>query len=161
MNQSKKLGLLGVFLIVAAVGGFFGRQWWQRRNAPFACPVPKKYCYRGKKTQLRDGSPAIGFQVPTGTRVQAGISGLVGQGAYKRPDGKIEQSMQIEAADGSKLYYAFVGQSFVQTQPVAVGQPLRRVEEEKEAVKGTGANLVVYFRGPDGQIKPLEAKDFR
>ena len=152
----------GVFVLGLAIGGgILTWQWWQRRNAPFVCPVPKKYCYRGKQVQLRDGSPAIGFQVPVGTRVQAGISGLASQGAYKRPDGKIEQSLQIETESGRKLYYAFVGKSLVQVQVVAPGQPIGEIEDEGEAIKKTGANLVVYFRDQDGQIKPLSAKDFR
>ena len=152
----------GVFVLGLAIGGgILTWQCWQRRNAPFVCPVPKKYCYRGKQVQLRDGSPAIGFQVPVGTRVQAGISGLASQGAYKRPDGKIEQSLQIETEGGRKLYYVFVGESFVQTQQVVMGQLIGKVADESEAIKETGASLVVYFRDQDGQIKPLSAKDFR
>ena len=42
-----------------------------------------------------------------------------------------------------------------------MGQLIGKVADESEAIKETGASLVVYFRDQDGQIKPLSPKDFR
>ena len=110
---------------------------------------------------LQAGKPAIGFTAPEGTAVLAVASGLVKQGAYRREDGRVEQTIFLDLANGERLVYSFVGESLVQMQQVAAGQPIGRIKAEDEAVKGTNANLVIYYRDAEKQIKPINSRDFR
>ena len=163
MRVGQKKGLLAsAFLFLAVVGaGFWAWSWRQRKNAPFACPVAWSYCRRAKMARLPGGDAALGFAVPEGTAVLAAAGGLVKQSAYRREDGKIEQTIILELKGGGRFVYAFTGQALVQMQDVALGQPIGRIEDEGEAVKNTGANLVVYFRNQEGQIEAVNRKDFR
>ena len=159
--KAKLLALVFLFLVIIIGAGFWLWSWWQRKNAPFACPVPWSYCRRARVVQLPTGEPAIGFTVPEGTTVWAVASGLVKQGAYRREDGKVEQTIFLDLANGERLVYSFVGESLVQMQQVAAGQPIGRIKAKDEAVKGANANLVIYYRDAEKQIRPINSRDFR
>ena len=159
--KTKLLAFSFLFFAIIVGAGFWAWSWWQRKNAPFVCPIAWQYCRKAKLVQLPSGKPAIGFVVPQGTEVLASVGGQAIQGGYRRADGQVSQTVRIKATDGRQLSYAFVGQALVQMQTVAPGQPLGRVKSQAEAVKGTGANLVVYLLSQEGEVEPLELKDFR
>ena len=159
--KTRPLALIFLLSVIIVGIGFWTWSWWQRKNAPFVCPVVWQYCRRARSVQLPSGKPAIGFVVPEGTEVLASVGGQAIQGGYRRADGQVSQTVRIKTSNGRQLSYAFVGQALVQMQTVAPGQPLGRVKSQAEAVKGTGANLVVYLLSQEGEVEPLELKDFR
>jgi len=155
------LALIFLFLMIIIGAGFWLWSWRQRRNAPFVCPVAWQYCRKARLIQLPSGDPGIGFVVPNGTDLLASVNGSAVQSGYRREDGKVSQTVRIKTKNGNRLSYAFVGRALVQMQPVASGQPIGRIEDAGEAIKGTGANLVVYLLNQEGRVEAISPKDFR
>ena len=145
----KRFVALLLFLLLVLDGFLFF--WLQRKKtslpketkAPFVCPVPGKYCLKGKIIEVEGRYLGIGFFLPEGTPIFAVIEGATrgGRVSYTPKIGNGRYPTIIIEGEKFEAVYTLTGEDYQGWARVSQGEEIARAR--KGVIGNTGANLMI------------------
>jgi len=155
--------VLSLILIIGLiVFNIFRAPYFLKKNkAGFLCPLPKKYCSRGKTISYKDYYLGVGWKVPAGTPISAVFSGQTKGGRVSYSEeiggGRFPTILLIGDDGVYEVTYVLTGNDYQGINDIEKGEKIETVRDS--SVADLNVNLLVtIYKKENGQKTPLYLK---